>query len=144
MIETWKDIKGYEGKYQVSNTGLIKSLPKLKGKGRGYLTKEIILSPKKDRYGYLVVCLRKDNKNHHFTVHRLVASAFVPNLHNKPIINHKDGNKLNNNVENLEWCTVQENTKHAYDNNLGGFKDNVQKNLRIINSGYKRGVIYRG
>lgn len=108
MEELFKPIEGFPD-YQVSNTGNVVSY---KGK------KPRILKCKVDKYGYKCVCLRRDNKNHHFTVHRLVAKAFVDNLYNKPTVNHIDGNKLNNNYTNLEWHTVAENTKHAYDNGL--------------------------
>lgn len=133
-MEMWKDIKGYEGLYQVSNLGRVKSLPKRKGKGKGYLTKEIILKPKIDKYGYEAVCLRRDNANHHATVHRLVATMFCENPMLKETVNHIDGNKLNNNFNNLEWCTSRENTRHAFKNNLGGFKDRALNNLKIINN----------
>lgn len=141
-IEIWKDVKGFEGLYQVSNYGNIKSLPKKKGKGKGYFTKEKILKPKTDRYGYFVVCLRKNNKNHNMSIHRCVALSFCKNPFNKTVVNHKDGNKKNNMSSNLEWCTVQENTKHAYDNNLGGFRDNVMKNLAKIHK--RKAVVYCG
>ena len=118
MKEIWKDITGYEGRYKVSNTGKVKSLPKLKGSGKGYYTKEKILNPKIDKYGYKAVCLRKDNKNHYFTVHRLVALEFCNNPNGYNVVNHIDCNKLNDVYTNLEWCTVKENTIHAYKNNL--------------------------
>lgn len=140
-MEVWKDIKGYEGLYRVSNLGRIKSLPKKRGRGNGYYTKELILTPKIDKYGYKAVCLRKNNKNHHHTVHRLVATMFCENPMNKDVVNHIDGDKLNNSASNLEWCTVQENTKHAYEHNLGGFRDNVLNNLKKIHG---MGVVHRG
>lgn len=108
MEELVKPIDNFPG-YMISNTGDVISV---KGK------KPKVLKGKVDKYGYHCVCLRRDNKNYHFTVHRLVAKAFISNPHNKPTVNHKDGNKLNNNYTNLEWHTVSENTKHAYDNGM--------------------------
>lgn len=108
MKEVYKPIINFEG-YYISNLGNV-----LSHKGK----QPKILKVKVDKYGYGCVCLRANNKNHSFTIHRLVALHFIPNLEDKPTVNHKDGNKLNNVVTNLEWNTVSENTKHAYDNNL--------------------------
>lgn len=103
--ELWKDIKGFEGKYQVSNLGNVKSLKR----------KEIkILLPLISKKGYCCVCLYKKCKFKHAMIHRLVANAFIPNPENKPQINHIDGNKKNNHIKNLEWCTNSENQKHSY------------------------------
>ena len=93
----WKDIKGYEGLYEVSNTGYIKSLQ---------FKKPFIKKFNKNHQGYLSVSLYKDNENKLVKVHRVVAEAFIPNPENKPQVNHKDGNKANNCVENLEWVTA--------------------------------------
>lgn len=106
--EEWRDIKGYEGQYQVSNQGRIKSF-KL-WTGSMYINNERILKNVIYKNGYENVML----KNKHFLVHRLVAKAFVPNPNNLPIINHKDGNKANNNANNLEWCNYSHNEKEAY------------------------------
>ena len=121
--EIWKDIEGYEGLYQVSNFGKIKSLPKFinnnsKSKKIGYYSKEKILKPFYNPKGYLLIKLFKNNKNYTKKIHRLVAQAFVPNLNNLPQVNHKDGNKQNNKVNNLEWCTNKENQIHAWQHNL--------------------------
>lgn len=99
--EIWKDIPNYSG-YQVSNTG------KVKNKKTG---KTLIGGIKR---GYREVILVKDNKRKYCLVHRLVAKSFIPNLYQKQQVNHIDGNKLNNNANNLEWCTQSENMKHAY------------------------------
>ena len=103
-MEIWKDIDGYEGTYQISNKGRVKSL--CKGSER-------ILKPKIDRYGYMFVCLCHDNVMKYFKLHRLVAQAFIPNLDNKPQVNHKDENKLNNCVENLEWIRHIDNCNYG-------------------------------
>lgn len=108
MKEEWKDIQGYEGAYKVSNTGKIMSL-NYHGSGK---SKELISSKPKKGYPYVGLC--KGGKVKSFKVHRLVAQAFIPNLYNKPCVNHKDGNKHNNNVDNLEWATVLENNLHMY------------------------------
>lgn len=102
MEEIWKDIRGYEGLYQISNLGRVKSFHKWK---RASCVDEYILSPTTADNDYANVTLYKDLKRKKFLVHRLVAEAFIPNPENLPHINHKDENKLNNNVDNLEWCT---------------------------------------
>lgn len=108
----WKDIAGYEGLYQVSDDGRIKSLPRMKCNGRGsFLTKEKILRPGKrgkDGLLYEFVALSDGKHTVIHSVHRLVASAFLENPCDCPEVNHKDENPLNNHVTNLEWCT------HAY------------------------------
>ena len=115
MEEIWKDKKDYEGLYQVSNLGRAKSLDRyIKGKGHSLQFKKgRILKPMKDNNGYLKVKLCKDGKEKAFTVHRLVAEAFLPNPHNYPCVNHKDENKQNNNVSNLEWCSAQYNNTYG-------------------------------
>lgn len=118
--EIWKDIKGYEGLYQVSNLGRIKSLCGWNGKE--YIAREKILNPYKQKanknYYRSVVKLRNKKESKDMKVHRLVAETFIPNPNKFPIINHKDGNPLNNCVENLEWCNQAYNTKHARENGL--------------------------
>lgn len=103
--EIWKDIEGYEGLYQVSNKGRVKSLR---------LRDALILTSHPAFGKYPSVHLRKDNGNKPVSIHILVAKAFIPNPENKPVVNHKDGNKNNCDVENLEWVTCSENTLHAY------------------------------
>lgn len=112
-MEIWKDIKGFEGKYQVSNLGRIKSLPKYTySKGYPQLRKEKILKPSYtgSKRCYASVKL---NDGHNYKVHRLVAEAFIPNPKNLPLVNHKDENPKNNNVDNLEWCTNRYNVKYS-------------------------------
>lgn len=123
MVEEWRDIKDYEGLYQVSNTGKIKSLYRDTGK---ILTGEIIQKGK----GYLRVELTQNKKVKRFLVHRLVAQAFIPNPENKPEVNHIDGNTLNNNASNLEWCTHRENINHAWET---GLNENQREKLRNMN-----------
>lgn len=112
--EIWKDIPGYEGYYEVSTLGNVRSIDRfvkspttdrlpIKGKPKSVCT---------DKYGYLHVCLSKEHKTWYPTVHRLVALAFIPNPDNKPCIDHIDGDKLNNRLENLRWCTVKENNRN--------------------------------
>lgn len=103
-MEEWKNIIGYEGLYQVSSYGRVKSLK---------FGKENLLKHKKDSGGYLQVGLCKDGKRKIFLVHRLVAQAFLPNLDNLPQVNHKDENKENNCVSNLEWCTCKYNIDYS-------------------------------
>ena len=114
--EVWKDIKEYEGLYQVSNQGQIRSLEKWYGNSprEAKLLKQCISTR-----GYFRVGLRKStNKKRMVSVARLVAFAFVQNINNKPQVNHKDGNKANNSSANLEWCTMRENNIHALRNKL--------------------------
>ena len=120
LIEEWRDIKGYEGSYMVSNLGRIKSL--VGWNGYEYIKRDKILNPYKQKVGQeyyrSVVKLHKNGKKKDKKVHRLVADAFIPNPENKPNINHKDGNPLNNIVSNLEWCSQQENITHAIETGL--------------------------
>jgi len=113
-MEIWKEIEGYEGLYEVSNLGRVKSLPKARYK----IPKEIILTPRKHPYKF--VNLSKDSKVSTKSIHRLVAIAFIPNTLNKPVINHIDCNPSNNCVSNLEWATELENQMHS--RRLGRYK----------------------
>jgi len=141
MEEIWKDVIGFEGCYKVSNTGKVKSCKKLKrcfnkSGNYTYYTKEIILAPATER-GYKRVRLQNKGKDEMRRVHRIVAQAFLVNLDNKREINHINGDKSDNNVNNLEWVTSLENIRHA--RAMGLYPKMVQSNwhkekLRNINS----------
>jgi hypothetical protein len=111
MEEIWKDVPGYEGLYQVSNIGNIKSLPKRRVKEDKILKFNINV-----RHNYASVVFTKDGIKKSLRVNRLVALAFIPNPKNKCFVNHIDSNRLNNRIENLEWVTVKENSEHALKN----------------------------
>lgn len=114
MEEVWRGILGYEGMYQVSNLGNVKSLERYIPCNRGMrLVTERILKQKVNKYGYSQVVMSKGNKMVLKNVHRLVAEAFIPNTENKEQVNHIDGCKHNNVVSNLEWVTRSENSQHA-------------------------------
>jgi len=111
--EIWKPVKGYEGLYEVSNLGRVKSLERFANCRYGGTCKEKILKGGKDGAGYLLVGICQNKKRKTKKVHRLVAEAFLKNPENKKTVNHKDGVKANNFVENLEWMTHKENVRHA-------------------------------
>ncbi len=123
MEELWKDVIGYEKLYQVSNLGRIKSL-----KYKNKFNIEKIIKPRDVGRGYLAVILYKNKKIKNLYVHRLVAQAFILKSENKLYVNHKDGIKYNNNVNNLEWCTQSENVKHFF-NKLDSSKRRKQMGL---------------
>ena len=123
MEEIWKDIKGYEKMYQISNYGRIKSLSRFINSCKqyssiGYYSKEKIIKQSVSKTGYYICTLCKNGKTRTFKVHRLIAEAFIDNPNNLPIINHKDGNKLNNSIDNMEWCDYSHNNKEAYKQGL--------------------------
>ena len=129
MKEIWKDIEGYEGLYQVSNMGRVRSLKWGKVK---------FLKPTANKYGYLRLYLRKDNSlKKALLIHRLVAQAFLPNPDNLPMVNHKDENPSNNIVSNLEWCDAKYNANYGNRNKkvaeaLSKIVLQIDKNTNVI------------
>ena len=115
MSEVWRDIEGYEGLYQVSDQGHVKSLERtfIDNSGRKQTVKERILKPATTYNGYLFVCLSDGGERKKLRVHRLVCQAFHENPDGKPCVNHIDENKTNNAASNLEWCTYEENNNHG-------------------------------
>lgn len=114
MIEIWKDIPGYIG-YQASNLGNIKSLARTtiaKNNNIMYFREKILVPQSTCGYSRVLLTIRRQVKKN-TSVHRLAALAHIPNPNNHPVVNHKDGNKLNNHIDNLEWCTYSENTIHS-------------------------------
>lgn len=113
-MEEWRDIEGYEGLYQVSNEGRVKALERYVDNywGTKQYVRERILKGAATKGGYLEVTLCKNGKPKKFYIHRLVADTFIPNIENKPCIDHKDTNVLNNKVCNLIWCTPKENSNN--------------------------------
>jgi len=122
--EIWKDIDGYEGYYQVSNMGRVRSVDRVveHNKGGYCQLKGRLLKLYTTKKGYDRVNLNKNGKIKFFLVHRLVTQAFIPNPESKPQVNHIDGVKTNNNVSNLEWCTPSENIKHSFESGLNNNK----------------------
>lgn len=119
-IEVWKPIKGYEGRYEASNLGNIRSLDRMiksKGEGkrflRGRVLKKLIV-----RNGYEHVALCKDGRTKRVSVHRVIASTFLKRRPEDEVVNHINGIKTDNRVSNLEWCTYKQNIRHAIDTGL--------------------------
>lgn len=130
MSEEWRDIKGYEGLYQVSNLGRVKSLRYKRGK------QEKILDGWISKEGYRKVSFYKDNKRKDYLVHRLVAESFIPNPNNKPFIDHIDTNRTNNKIDNLRWATQKENC-----NNVISKKNYVDSSKQLYISGKSNRII---
>jgi hypothetical protein len=114
--EVWKDIIGLEGQYQISNTGKMKLLARYVNakKGSKRPIPEVILKPFLDASGYFHYTLKKKDKSYHYKTHRAIAEYFIPNPENKLFVNHINGIKTDNRIENLEWCTPRENNVHAF------------------------------
>jgi len=139
-MEEWKDIQGYEGIYQVNNIGRIRSIERKvfvngywRNKSAYRNIPEKILGQSINNRGYARVCFTGGKKEITKQIHRLVALAFIPQITGKLYINHIDGNKLNNKVENLEWCTNKENRDHAVRLGLLDIKGESNYNARVTN-----------
>ena len=134
--EIWKDIPGYEGLYQISNLGRVKSLKRKVYAGRGRMRwqyEKILSENKTNGNGYKIVSLNKESKSQNKYIHRLVAEAFLENPNNYKYINHKDENKSNNCVDNLEFCTAQYNSTY---NNL-----HIRNGLKKRNNKYSKKIL---
>lgn len=132
MNERWKDIIGYEGLYKVSNFGRIKTVSRVRVNGRAVIkSKSIFRKTHISKEGYAHLTLTKDNNLKNHMVHRLVSIHFIKNPDGKEDVNHIDGNKLNNHVSNLEWCTQKENSQHALKNKL--FKPKIKISNDTVN-----------
>lgn len=144
--EIWKDIPGFEGSYQVSNLGRIKSFPKLKKSRCGassYFTKERIRSFNGTRHYPILDMYRGDGTCEYISIHRLVAKLFIPNPDSLPFVNHKDMNKYNNHVDNLEWSSNRENVSHGNIIRLNkpigvSWKSSINKWVSVIMVGKKQ------
>lgn len=126
MEESWKDVKGYEGLYQVSNFGRVKKV-----------TNGMILKSNMNSNGYIRLNLSKNNVASNKKIHRLVAEAFIPNPENKPQANHIDEDKTNNHASNLEWMTAQENNNHGTRNERAGKSIGKTQSIPIIATNIK-------
>ena len=137
-MEEWRDIQGYDGFYQVSNCGRVRSM--YFHNNHATIKRVKVLKTVTNKSNRVYVSLHNDGKRKNCTVHRLVACAFLPNPDQLPEVNHIDGNPSNNNVENLEWCTKKYNAQHAYDNDLNHFKSyNESIKKKVIRDD---GVVY--
>ena len=114
--EIWKDIKGYKGKYQISNFGRVRALVKWDVNKRKFVKHIKILKPTDNGYGYLIISLKDRGVKKNQYIHRLVAEHFIDNKRKCPEVNHIDYDKYNNRVSNLEWCTRRENVRHSIPN----------------------------
>lgn len=136
--EIWKDINGYEGYYQISNYGNVRSLDRYINytDGRIKFFKGKRMKSHSSSFGYLCVKLSKDGTAYHTFLHRLIAEAFIPNPENLPVINHKDENPTNNSIDNLEWCTYEYN--NSYNNLIERRSKNFKNKFR--NGEYKHSI----
>lgn len=131
--EEWVDIPGYEGHYQISNFGNARSLNRYISTPRGVRLIKGVPLKLTVRNGYYAICVHRGESQKTMSIHRVVALLFVPNPENKPQVNHKDANKLNNHISNLEWATPQENTQHASAHNLLNTARGTQKRNHLLN-----------
>lgn len=124
-----KSVIGYEGLYEVTSDGDIFSVDRYTKDGKHLKRKKI--KGGKFSNGYEFVCLRKDGVNHNCLKHRIIAESFIPNPNNLPIVNHIDGDKQNNNVNNLEWCTQGYNLKHAIQIGLVESQCKIRRKVKV-------------
>ena len=127
MEEVWEPVIGYENEYLISNLGRLKSLPR-----KGTCKQEKIIKLHKNHKGYLVCNLTKNSKHSFKQIHRLVAETFIPNYYNLPQVNHKDGNKENNCINNLEWINNYDNMQHSIKTGLRDV-NKIINNLKKVN-----------
>lgn len=135
MKTKWRSVVGYEGLYEVSNDGRVRTVEHITN-GHAIMSTELSIKIYKSQR-YARVRLYRDGKSKDYMVHRIVAEAFIPNPDNKPQVNHIDGNRSNNRVENLEWCTASENQRHAYRTGLKDIEDTIthtRKKVRQIDA----------
>lgn len=139
-MDNWKDIKGFEGHYQISDSGLVKSIGYYKYVHGIYVfvKRDLVMTPTDNGNGYLIVSLKKLGRRKSCYVHRLVAEHFVENKFDKKYVNHIDGNKKNNNASNLEWVTQRENVLHSVDS-----MKKPKKKYKASNTGEKY-ICFRG
>ena len=130
--EIWKPIPNYDGYYEASNIGRIRSVARIGKRGKGLgIYPSVILKPSLGEWGYEQVSLRKEGKKRTMRVNRLVAQTFIPNPDNLPQVNHIDGVKTNNRVDNLEWCNSSQNMIHCFSNGLSDWNTRI----RIVETG---------
>ena len=153
MSELFVDVKGYEGLYQISNLGTVKSLEHsiIRSNGKKQTFKERIIKPVLTKDGYYIVSLWKKGKGDRRLVHRLIAEHFIPNPDNKPFIDHINTNRADNRIENLRWCTPKENNNnpitcnnrsHKYNVTAYGFKNGHSKPVVRLANGDEKDVVF--
>ena len=141
--EVWKPIEGYEGLYEVSDKGNVRSLDRYVYTGAAGMVrrKGVFMKQQTNKKGYKTVMLHDSSRVRSTTVHRLVAEAFIPNPDNKSQVNHIDTDKTNNSVSNLEWNTQEENMAHAKKHNL--FKNKTEKQIKACAKNLEKAYIKR-
>lgn len=145
-MEAWRDITGFDGYYQVSDRGNVRRLTTTikHSSGSDCIKMAHNLTIKKGRYRFVILSVKGLTSTHY--VHRIEAKAFIPNPENKPQVNHLDGDKFNNNLDNLEWCTVSENRLHSYAIGLQvgyakkGARNRTKIAVRVIDTLYASGL----